>query len=138
MVNHEHHHRRIRNKAIAIHIGLIPLALAVPLAWIYLSYGVCQETESPATLAVCRVLQFSPLLPALVGLVAVVFIVWDLARLGADLKQAHAAKWEHAAHGYRALDQRQRHHVHFAVLQVVLVSLALVIWLAVTAYRSTH
>jgi len=138
MVNHEHHHRRIRSKALAIHIGFIPLALAVPLAWIYFSYGVCQETESPAALAVCRGLQFSPLLPALVGLLAVVFIVWDLARLGADLKQAQAAKWEHAARGYRALDQRHKHHVHFAVLQVVLVSLALVVWLAVKAYRSTH
>jgi hypothetical protein len=138
MVNHEHHHRRIRNKATAIYIGLIPLALAVPLAWIYLSYGVCQETESPAALAVCRVLQFSPLLPALVGLLAVVFIVWDLARLGAALKQARAAKWKHAAHGYSSLDQRHKQHVHFAALLVVLVSLALVVWLAVTAYRSTH
>ncbi|MCX5795607.1 MAG: hypothetical protein NTY77_08955 [Elusimicrobia bacterium] len=138
MVNHEQQHRRIRNKATAIHIGLIPLALAVPLAWIYLSYGVCQETESPAGLAVCRALRFSPLLPALVGIAAVVFIVWDLARLGAHIKQARTAKWEHAAHGYRALDQRHRHHVHFAALQVVLVSLALVTWLAVMAYRSTH
>jgi len=138
MVNHEHHHSRIRGKATAIHIGLIPLALAVPLAWIYLSYGVCQETESPTTLAVCRVLQFSPLLPALVGIATVIFIVWDLARLGAHLKQAQATKWEHAAHGYSSLDQRHKHHVHFAALQVILVSLALVAWLVITAYRSTH
>jgi hypothetical protein len=138
MVNHAPHHRRIRSKAAAIYIGLIPLALAVPLAWIYLFYGVCQETESPAALAVCRVLQFSPLLPALAGLLAVAFIAWDLARLGAALKQAHSTKWEHAAHGYGSLDQRHRNHVHLATLLVVLVSLALVAWLAVTAYRSTH
>jgi len=138
MVDHEAHHRRIRGKAVALYIGLIPLALAVPLTWLYFSYGVCQETESPTTLAVCQVLQLTPLLPAGLGIAAVAFIIWDLAVLGARLKQSRRPKWEHAQHGYQALDQEHKQHVHLSVILVASVSLALLAWLLRTAYHSTH
>jgi hypothetical protein len=140
MVKHsiEQHHRRIRLRAHAIHWGLLPLALLVPLAWIYLAMGVCQDTESPGWLQLCGLLNFAPLLPGLAGLTVASLIAWELARLGAHHRKAPKAEFHHMAHGYRSLDARHKRHVHLAWLQAVLVAAALAAWLARLVWRTTY
>ena len=144
MVNLEEHHRLIRNKAKIIHFLLIPLALAVPLLWIYLSYGVCQEAESPWMLHVCTGLKLTPLSPAVFGMIMLGLIFWELKRLGfkhhaehsdPSIKRSHL---DHAIDGYHLINQEHRKHVHFAAIQVLLVSVGLLVWLIWTSYRSTH
>jgi hypothetical protein len=144
MVNLERHHRKIRIKATLIHIGLIPLAILVPLAWIYFTFGVCQEAESAALLAACRASLAVPLLPVALGILALAFIVWDLAALGTELHaEAHGLKSQrvhlrHTMHGLRGMDEHHQRHVHFATLQVIVVGAALLFWLLFEAYRTTH
>ena len=143
-MNLEHHHRRIRTKAKAVHWGLMPLALAVPVAWLYFTMDMCQEAESPGMMAACRVLGWTPLLPALLGALVCAWIVRDLAVLGHAVRSethGHQGKrpgLHHAVHGYRAMDDRHRLHFHFAVGQVVVVTIALAAWLSILGYRSTH
>jgi hypothetical protein len=124
----EHHHRRIRRRAHAILWGLIPLAVGVPLAWLYLSFGVCQETEAPAWLAACRLARGVPLLPGLAGLAVAALIAWELAHLGAHHKKATKTRLSHIGHGYRSLDARHKWHVHLAWSLAVLVAASLVAW----------
>lgn len=135
MVNLEQHHRRIRRKAMLLHCALIPLALAVPVIWIYMTYGVCQEAESPAMMTACHVFEIIPMMPAILGALVLAFIVWDLHALGAELHfekhgtRSGEVKLRHAVRGYRAIDKNHKRHLHFAVIQVLLVASALSAWL---------
>ena len=125
----EHHHRRIRQRAHAIHWGLWPLALAAPLAWLYFALGACEDAETGLRMELCRWGELVPLLPALTGLIVSGLIVWELAHLGAHHKQAPRVRLHHAGHGYRSLDARHKRHVHLAWAQALLVAAALVAWL---------
>ena len=144
MVNLEEQHQKIRLKAHAIHWGLLPLALSVPLLWIYFALDLCQEGEPPGMLRFCRWFGWTPLMPAVLGALVCGWIAWDLAILGHGLRrQAHPSSYggprpHHIRHGYRAIDQRHKRHVHFAVAQTLLVGAGLVAWLLWQWCRTTH
>jgi len=144
MVDLEPHHRRLHHKAKVIHIGLIPLALIVPVLWIYFAYGTCQETESPFMLRVCGLLQLIPLLPALLGTIVLGLMVWDLVRIGIQHHEkthgvkVHAPHWQHAIHGYNVINEHHRRHVRAAAAIVFTVSLSLVAWLILESHHATH
>ena len=144
MMNIEPHHRKIRTQANAIHFGMIPLAILVPVLWIYFAYGICQESESPFMTRICSLSQLVPMLPALAGILVLGFILWELVRIGIKHHElTHGTKVDrprlaHAVHGYRAIDDRHRRHIHLAALQVAVVSLALLLWLLCEMRYSTH
>ncbi len=139
-----HHHRRIRRKARLAHWTLVPLALAVPLAWLYFAVGRCQEAESAADAAACRRLGAVPFLPGLLGLAVAALIVFDLIELGRDWHHdAHGFRpvkrqLKHARHGYRVLDRRHRRHVHRALFEAAAASLGVAAWLLFEWFTTTH
>jgi hypothetical protein len=141
-VNLERHHRRIHWKARAIHWGLIPLALCAAPAWLYLSYGACQE-DGDAIGSACRVFRVIPFLPTLGALALLVLIVADLIEIGREAhREQHGvrpkAHIRHAAHGFRAIGEKHQSHIHLALLTAAAVTLALGAWIALLAYQSTH
>lgn len=135
---HEHHRRRIHKKARAIHVWLIPAALIVPVTWLYLSYGVCQEAESPLTLQVCAAVNGSPYAPIVLGLLLLAWLARDLAALGALTNKEPASRHARVRHGYHALEHEHKRHVRVAVAMVVAISVAMTVALAFLAYRTTH
>ena len=142
-MNLEPHQRRIHRKVRAIHYGLIPLTLIVVPAWIYGAYGYCSEADSAGELAACRLLRASPFAPVLLGAIVLAFVAWDLMRV------EHAAHLErhgvrparhqlkHIAHGYRAIGDHHRQHIHWAVIQLVAVALGVALWIAYKSRQST-
>jgi len=143
-MNLERHHRRIRTKAKVLHWSLLPLfLLSVPLA-LYFGYGVCEEADSAASYAACGAFQALPFLPSLAGLIILALIAWDLTNVGLDIHfERHGVPSKkhnvhHAVHGYNAIDERHRRHVHWAVIHVAFATLAIAAWLAYEAYVSTH
>ena len=143
-MNLDRHHRRIREKTRLLHWSLWPLALlAIPLA-LYLGYGVCDEADSDAAFAACRAFQILPFLPTLAAVAIGGLIAWDLAELGMDLHTErhgyHPGKRrvKHAVHGFNAIDERHRRHVHWALAHALAATAAIGGWLAYQAYVSTH
>jgi hypothetical protein len=143
-MNIDRHHRSIKVKTQVLHWSLWPLVLLIIPAAIYFGYGVCEDADSTAAFAACGAFQALPLLPAAAGAVMIALIVWDLTELGLDLhherhgerpKRRRAA---HAVHGYAAIDERHRRHVHWAVLHVAVATLLIAAWLAYQSYVSTH
>jgi hypothetical protein len=141
-VNIDPHHRRIHWKARLIHWGMIPLALLAVPAWLYVSYGTCQE-EGDQLGSLCHAFRVIPFLPTLGAAALLGFIVWDLMKLGhavAVENGGHAAKprLHHAAHGYRAISHRHRGHLHWALILAFTVTLAVALGICWQAYQSTH
>jgi hypothetical protein len=141
-VNIEHHHRRIHWKTFAIRWGMIPLALLAVPAWLYVSYGTCQE-EGDQLGTLCHAFRVIPFLPTVAALTLIGFVVWDLMRLGhAVLAEkggtAKRPRLHHAAHGYRAISHHHRRHIHWALLTVGIVTLAVALGIGWEAYQSTH
>ena len=143
MVNHAHHRWRIRAKAIAVHVLLLPLAAGVPLLWVYFALGWCQDADTGTAMTLCGLSQAIPMLPAVLGAVAVTLIYWDLVSLGRALHEDAGGDrrdkrhWGHAAHGFRSLDSAHRRHVHLVWIQAVIALVCVLAWL-LFAYRSTH
>jgi hypothetical protein len=142
MVNIEHHHRRIHWKTRLVRWTLAPMALLAAPAWLYFSFGTCQE-EGDQLGTACRALRVLPFLPTLGAVLLLAFVAWDLATLG----RARAAErgetprrrgLKHVAHGYREVSATHRRRIHWALATVALVTLAVGLWIAVIAYRSTH
>ena len=143
MVNHAHHRWKIRAKAIAVHVALLPLAAGVPLLWIYFALGYCQDADTGVETTLCGLSRAIPMLPAVLGAVAAGLIYWDLVSLGRALHEdagghrRDKSHWGHAAHGLRNLDDAHRRHVHLVWIQAAIALAAVAAWLAF-AYRSTH
>ena len=142
MVNLEHHHRRIHWKTRLVRWALLPLALVAAPAWLYVSYGTCQE-EGDQIGTLCHAFQVIPYLPTFAAIALLAFVVWDLAAIGhahAEERGEKRAKRQlkHAAHGYRAISGAHRRHIHWALATVALVTLVIALWIAVLAYQSTH
>jgi hypothetical protein len=129
----EHHHRRIKKKARAVHLLMLPLALLAGFGWIYVSYGICEEGD----VAACHAYKLVPFLPTAVGLALLGFIVWDLVKAGAELQGHSRRGLHHARHGYRGLDHHHRRHVHGALLHVGLITAAVAAWLGWQWFSST-
>ena len=134
-MNLERHHRRI-------HWGMIPLALIAPPVWLYVSYGACQE-EGDQLGTVCHASRVIPFLPTVAALALLGFIVWDLAKLGHAVVLERGGKSKgprlhHAAHGYRKISDAHRRHIHWALLTVVAVTLAVALGIGWEAYSTTH
>jgi hypothetical protein len=141
-VNIDHHHRRIHWKTRLIRWGLIPLVLAAVPAWLYVSYGTCQE-EGDELGTLCHAFRVIPVLPIVGALALLGFIVWDLMKAGhaaAAERGEKAAKprLRHAAHGYRAISRPHRRHIHWALFTVAAVALALAVGIGWEAWQSTH
>jgi hypothetical protein len=142
MVNLEHHHRKIHWKTRLVRWALLPLALLAAPAWLYFSIGTCQE-EGDQLGTACHALRAVPFLPTLAALALLAFVAWDLAAIS----HAHAREsgekptrhgLKHVAHGYRAVSDAHRRHIHWALATVLLVTLAVALWIAVIAYQSTY
>jgi biotin transporter BioY len=138
-VNIDHHHRRIHWKTRLIRWGMIPLAALAAPAWLYVSYGTCQE-EGDDIGTLCHAFRVIPFLPTAAALALIVFIVWDLMKAGhaATGRKTAKPRLHHAAHGYRAISHRHRRHIHWALLTVCAVTLALALGIGWEAYQSTH
>jgi hypothetical protein len=141
-VNLDSHHRRIHWKTRLVRWALLPLALLAAPAWLYVSYGTCQE-EGDQIGTLCRAFRVIPFLPTLVAVVLLGFVAWDLAAIGharAEERGEKPAKrkLKHAVHGYREISQGHRRHVNWALVTVVLVTLAIGLWIAVLRYQSTR
>lgn len=142
MVNLEHHHRRIHWKTRLVRWALLPLALLAAPAWLYFSYGTCQE-EGDQLGTLCHALRVVPFLPTLGAVVLLALVVWDLAAIGRARAEERGEKprrreLEHAAHGYREISDAHRRHIRWALAAVALVTLAIGLWIALLAYSSTH
>jgi hypothetical protein len=141
-VNLEHHHRRIHWKTRLVRWALLPLALLAAPAWLYVSYGTCQE-DGDQIGTLCHAFRVIPFLPTLAAVVVLAFVVWDLAAIGRARAEERGEKprkreLKHAAHGYREIGAGHRRRIHWALATVGLVTLAIGAWIAVLAYRSTH
>jgi hypothetical protein len=141
-VNLEHHHRRIHWKTRLIRWGMIPLALIAPPVWLYVSYGTCQE-EGDRVGSLCRAFRVIPFLPTLAAVVLLAFVVWDLAGVGHAHAEERGEKpkkreLKHVAHGYRKISDAHRRHIHWALLTVLVVTLAVAFGIGWEAYQSTH
>jgi hypothetical protein len=142
MVNLEHHHRKIHWKTRLVRWALLPLALCAAPAWLYFSYGTCQE-EGDQIGTACHALRVLPFLPTLIAAILLVFVVWDLASLGrARAEEGGEAprgrRLKHVAHGYREVGDSHRRHIRWALATVAFVTAAIALWIAVIAYQSTH
>jgi hypothetical protein len=143
-VNLEHRHRRIRTQTQILHWSLAPLALLAIPAAIYFGYGVCDDADSNAAFAACGAFQALPFLPTLAAVAMAGLIAWDLAGLGLDLHhEKHGTrpdrrKLKHAASGFRALDERHRRHLRWALYHALAATAAIAAWIAYEAYVSTH
>ena len=142
MVNIEHHHRKIHWKTRVIRWALLPLALIAAPAWLYVSYGTCQE-EGDQIGTLCHAFRVIPFLPTIAAVAILCFVVWDLAAIGharAEERGEEPAKRElkHAAHGYAAISDSHRRHIHWALTTVGLVTLAIGLWISWLAYQTTH
>jgi hypothetical protein len=142
MVNLDHHHRQIHWKTRLVRFAVLPLALIAAPAWLYVSYGTCQE-EGDQIGTLCHAFRVIPFLPMIAGAALLCFVVWDLAAIGharAVERGEKPAKRElkHAAHGYRAISDRHRRHLHWALASVALVTLAIGLWISWIAYQSTR
>jgi hypothetical protein len=139
-VNIEHHHRRIHWKTKAIRWGLIPLVLAAVPAWLYVSYGTCQE-EGDELGTLCHAFRVIPFLPMIAAVAIFAFIVWDLMKLGHETgrgKKTATPQLHHARHGYEAVSDAHRRHIHMALLLLGVVTLAVALGIGWEAYKSTH
>jgi hypothetical protein len=141
-VNLEHHHRRIHWKTRLVRWAVLPLALVAAPAWLYVSYGTCQE-DGDQIGTLCHAFRVIPFLPVLAAAVILGFVAWDLAAIGhaaAEERGAAPRKRElkHVAHGYREISVAHRRHIHWALTTVALVTLGIGLWIAVLAYQSTH
>lgn len=142
MVNIEHHHRKIHWKTRLVRWAVLPLAVIAAPAWLYVSYGTCQE-EGDQIGTLCHAFRVIPFLPVIAGAAILCFVVWDLAAIGrahAEERGERPAKRElkHAAHGYRAISGAHRSHIHWALATVALVALAIGLWICWLAYQSTY
>lgn len=138
----EHHHGRIRRKALTIHLVMLPVAVVACVSWIYFALGVCDAGEGGA-LSACRYFSLLPYAPAGVGLVLAGLLLWDLASVGVDWNEDKDGKrprrrFKHALHGYRAVDDRHRRHVHLAAATILLVVGGVVAWILYMAHSTTH
>ena len=141
-MNLEHHHRRIHWKTRLVRWALLPVALLAAPAWLYVSYGTCQE-EGDQIGTLCHAFRVIPFLPTIIAAVLLGFVVWDLAAIGharAEERGERPAKrsLKHAVHGYHEISGGHRRHIHWALLTVALVTSAISLWIAVLAYQSTR
>ena len=141
-MNLEPHHRRIHWKTLVVRWALAPLALAAGPAWLYFSSATCQE-DGDALGTACHALRVVPFLPTLGALALLAFVVRDLIVVG----HAHAVergerprrrKLKHAARGYRAISERHRRHIHWALAIFSAVTVAVAAWIAWLRYQSTY
>jgi hypothetical protein len=142
MVNIEHHHRKIHWKTRLVRLAVLPLALIAAPAWLYVSYGTCQE-EGDQIGTLCHAFRVIPFLPMIAGVAILCFVAWDLAAIGhahAEERGEKPAKREpkHAVHGYNAISAAHRRHIHWALGTVAFVTLAIGLWIYWIAYQSTH
>lgn len=142
MVNLEPHHRKIHRKTRLVRWALLPLALIAAPAWLYVSYGTCQE-EGDQIGTLCHAFRVIPFLPTLAAIAILAFVAWDLAALGHEHARElgepptrHGLK--HVRHGYRALGDAHKRHIHWALATVLAVTLAIGAWIAWLAYQTTH
>jgi len=141
-MNLEHRHRRIHWKARLVRWSLAPLALAAAPAWLYVSLGTCQEDgDAPGSL--CRVYRVIPFLPTLAALCVLGLIVYDLVEIGREIHfETHGVKprrrVRHAHRGFQTLAPHHRRHVHRALLNVLVVTAAVALWIFWEAWQSTH
>lgn len=138
----EHHHRRIRRKALTIHLLMLPVAVVACVSWIYFALGVCDAGEGGA-LSACRYFSLLPYAPAAVGLLLAGLVAWDLASVGMDWHEENdgerpSRRLKHAHRGYRSIDDRHRRHVHLAAANILLVLLGLAAWLVYMARSTTR
>jgi hypothetical protein len=141
-VNLESHHRRIHWKTRLVRWALLPLALIAAPTWLYISYGTCQE-EGDQIGTLCHAFRVLPFLPTILAVVLLGFVVWDLAGLGrarAEERGENPRKrgLKHAVHGYREISREHRSHIHWAFATMLFITLAIGVWIALIAYRSTH
>lgn len=141
-MNLDRHHRRIHWKARLVRWGTLPLALLAAPAWLYVSYGTCQD-DGDQIGSLCRAFRVIPFLPTLAAAALLGFVVWDLAVAGHESAVERGEKpgrrrLRHAAHGYRAISAEHRRHVNRALAAAALVTLAVGLWIARLAYVSTH
>jgi len=70
------------------------------------------------------------------------FVAWDLAKVGHEHARERGDTGRrgirHVGHGYRAISEAHRRHIHWTLATVAVVSLAVGVWIAVLAYQSTH
>ena len=141
-MNIEHHHRRIHWKTRLIRWSLPPLALLAAPAWLYFSYGTCQE-EGDAVGSVCRALRVVPFLPSIAAVAVAAFIIWDLIQVGREIHfETHGVKprhhLKHMVHGYRAIAPHHQKHLHRTLWNILAVTGAVAAWIFWQAYQSTH
>jgi hypothetical protein len=141
-VNLERHQRRIHWKARLVRWGTPALALLAAPAWLYLSYGTCQD-DGDQLGSLCRSFRVIPFLPMLAAAALLGFVVWDLAVAGheraGELGEEPGRRGpRHVARGYRAIGADHRRHIHRAFAVAALVTLAVGLWIARLAYVSTH
>lgn len=138
----EHRHRRIHWKTVLIRWSLAPLALIAAPAWLYFSYGVCQE-EGDAFGSACRAFRVIPFLPTLAAIAVFGLIVYDLIEVGREAHfEAHGEKprrhLKHARHGFKTLAPHHQKHIHRTLWNILAVTVAVAAWIAWMAYRTTH
>lgn len=142
MVNLEHHHRKIHWKTRLVRWAMLPLALLAAPAWLYVSYGTCQE-DGDQIGTLCHAFRVIPFLPTLAGVAILLFVAWDLAGLGhaaAEERGEKPAKRElkHVRHGYRQVSDAHRRHIHWALAILAAVTLGIGLWISWIAYQSTN
>jgi hypothetical protein len=142
MVNLEHHHRKIHWKTRLVRWAMLPLALLAAPAWLYVSYGTCQE-EGDQIGTLCHAFRVIPFLPTIAGVAILLFVAWDLAAISHARAAERGEKpgkhgLKHVAHGYNAINERHRRHIHWALATVATVTLAIGCWISWIAYQSTH
>jgi hypothetical protein len=141
-MNIEPHHTRIHWKTRLIRLSLAPLALAAGPAWLYFSLSACQE-EGDAVDTLCRAYRVIPFLPTLAALTVLSLVVYDLIEVGRELHQeTHGVKpkrhFKHAHAGFKALAPRHQKHIHRTLLNILLVTCAVAVWICWKAWQSTH
>jgi hypothetical protein len=142
MVNLERHHRKIHWKTRLVRWAMIPFALFAAPAWLYVSYGTCQE-EGDQIGTLCHALRVIPFLPTLAAVAILAFVAWDLAGLGHAAAEARGEKpakreLKHVRHGYHEINERHRRHIHRALGTVAFATLGIALWIAWLAYQTTH
>jgi hypothetical protein len=142
MVSLEHHHRKIHWKTRLVRWALLPLALVAAPAWLYVSYGTCQE-EGDQIGTLCHAFRVIPFLPTLAAIAILGFVAWDLAALGREHARETGERPSrrglgHVRHGYRQIGDAHKRHIHKALTTVGLVTVAISAWIAWLAYQTTH